>query len=132
MLAGMFSDVLIVLYVADLERSVRLYRDALGMSETYRFPRDGTAEHIELKLGPSVIGLSSDAGLARHGLPPHERGGHPFELAIGCADADAAFARLVAAGCRPVRPPFDTEAGNRTAYLEDFDGHRMSVYSRLG
>lgn len=128
----MFTDCLIVLYVEDVERALGLYRDALGMRETYRFPREGAPEHVELKLGSSVIGLSSDAGLARHGLPPHDRGGHGFELALGCDDADAAFARLTAAGCTPVRPPFDTEAGNRTAYVEDADGNRISVYSKLG
>ena len=37
----MFTDVLTVLYVADIERSLRLYRDAFGMAETYRFPRTG-------------------------------------------------------------------------------------------
>jgi predicted enzyme related to lactoylglutathione lyase len=89
------------------------------------------AEHVEVKLGTSVIGISSDAGLARHGLPPHDRGGHAFELAIGCDDADAAFGRLTAAGCAAVRAPFDTDAGNRVAYVEDFDGNRISVYARL-
>jgi hypothetical protein len=29
-----------------------------------------------------------------------------------------------------VREPFDTEAGNRTAYVEDFDGNRISIYAR--
>jgi lactoylglutathione lyase len=126
----MFTDCLIVLYVDDIDRSLKLYRDALGMTETYRFPKEGTPEHVELRLGNSIIGLSSDAGLARHRLPPHDRGGHAFELAIGCDDASAAFARLVDAGCVAVRTPFETEAGNRTAYVEDFDGNRISVYSK--
>lgn len=127
----MFKDVLIVLYVADIGRALTLYRDVLGMAETYRFPRQGMPEHVELTLGQSVVGLSTDAGLARHGLPPHARGGQPFELAIGCDDTDAAFASLTAAGCHAVRPPFDTDAGIRTAYLEDGDGNRLSVYCRI-
>ncbi len=128
----MFTDVLTVLYVADLERSLGLYRDAFGMTETYRFPRSGPPEHIEVRLGSTVLGLSAPAGLVSHGLPPLVRGeGQPFELAFGCDDTDACYAKLVAAGCRAVRPPFDTAAGNRTAYVEDFDGNRISIYAKI-
>jgi lactoylglutathione lyase len=128
----MFSDVLVVLYCSDLERSVALYRDGFGMIESYRFPKTGAAEHVELKLGGTTLGLSSPAGLVTHGMPPVARGtGQPFELAFGCEDADAALDRLRAAGCRIVREPFDTPAGNRTAYVEDFDGNRISIYARI-
>lgn len=129
----MFTDVLTVLYVADLERSLQLYRDAFGMAETYRFPRTGVPEHVEVRVGTTTLGLSSAAGLATHGLPPLEHGeGQPFELAFGCDDVDAALPGLLAAGCRLVREPFDTAAGNRTAYVEDPDGNRISIYARLG
>ena len=128
----MFTDVLTVLYVADLERSLALYRDAFGMTETYRFPRNGAPEHIEVRLGATTLGLSSAQGLKTHGLPPLKHGdGQPFELAFGCDDADVCYAQLLAAGCGAVRAPFDTAAGNRTAYVEDFDGNRVSIYSRL-
>lgn len=127
----MFTDVLIVLYVEDISRALTLYRDVFGMTETYRFPRAGTPEHVELKLGASVIGLSSPAGLATHGLLPLTRGGQPFELAFGCDDVDRSLAALLAAGCRVVRQPFDSEAGNRTAYVEDLDGNRISIYAKL-
>lgn len=127
----MFTDVLVVLYCTDLERSVALYRDAFGMTESYRFPKSGPAEHVELRLGTTTLGLSAPAGLVTHGLPPVDRGtGQPVELAFGCDDADASLERLRAAGCRVVREPFDTPAGNRTAYVEDFDGNRISIYSR--
>ena len=42
-----FDFMLPILYVADIERSVALYRDAFGMKETYRFPRQGVPEHVE-------------------------------------------------------------------------------------
>lgn len=128
----MFTDVLTVLYVADIERSLRLYRDAFGMTETYRFPRTGRPEHVEIRIGNTTLGLSNSAGLASHGMPPLRHGeGQPFELAFGCDDVDAALPRLLAAGCQPVREPFDTAAGNRTAYVEDPDGNRISIYCRL-
>lgn len=127
----MFTDVLTVLYVADLERSLRLYRGAFGMTETYRFPRTGVPEHVELRLGNTTLGLNTEAGLASHGMPPLRHGeGQPFELAFGCDDVDAALPRLLAAGFTLLREPFDTAAGNRTAYVEDSDGNRISIYSR--
>ncbi len=126
----MFKDILVNLYVADIERAVRLYRDGFGMVETYRFPKAGPAEHVELKLGPTTLGLSSAAGLERHGMPPSTRG-QPFELAIGCDDVDTDLEALRTAGAKVVKEPYDTAAGNRTAYLEDADGNRISIYSRI-
>ena len=126
----MFKDILVNLYVADIDRAVTLYRDGFGMTETYRFPREGAAEHMELKLGATMLGLSSAAGLERHGMPPATRG-QPFELAVGCDDVDTDLPRLRSAGFRVVREPYDTAAGNRTAYLEDTDGNRVAIYSRL-
>jgi catechol 2,3-dioxygenase-like lactoylglutathione lyase family enzyme len=125
----MFTDLLPILYVDDIERSVGLYRDIFGMTETYRFPRDGAAEHVELKLGKAVLGISSAAGLISQGMPPATRG-TPFELAFGTDDTDTSFRLLTAAGCRPLREPFDTTAGNRSAYVEDYDGNRLSIYAR--
>ena len=127
----MFTDVLTVLYVADIERSLRLYRDAFGMAETYRFARTGMPEHVEVRVGTTTLGLSTAAGLASHGMPPLKRGdGQPFELAFGCDDVDAALPKLLAAGCTLLREPFDTAAGNRSAYVEDADGNRISIYAR--
>lgn len=126
----MFTDVLVVLYVGDLERSVTLYRDVFGMTETYRFPRTGEPEHVELKLGQAILGLSSPAGLVSQGLPPATRG-TPFELAIGTDDTDASLETLRAAGCRVIREPYDTKAGNRVAYIEDYDGNRISIFAKI-
>jgi hypothetical protein len=40
----MFDHLLVILYVADMEHSLALYRDVLGGEETYRFPREGAPE----------------------------------------------------------------------------------------
>ena len=125
-----FDFVLPILYVADIERSVALYRDAFGMKETYRFPRQGVPEHVELRLGEVTLGVSTDIGLASHHMPPSTRG-TPFELAFGCENADLALQVLVAAGCTTLLEPFDSPAGRRVAYVEDFDGNRVSISSPI-
>ncbi len=126
----MYQFILPVLYVADIERSVALYRDAFGMRETYRFPKSGVPEHVELRLDDVTLGISTDKGLASHNMPASTRG-HPFELAFGCDDADEALLDLLAVGCRQLAAPFDSPAGRRVAYVEDFDGNWISVSSAL-
>jgi predicted enzyme related to lactoylglutathione lyase len=37
------------------------------------------------------------------------------------------FSDVLAAGCTMVREPFDTAADNRSAYVEDADGNRISI-----
>jgi lactoylglutathione lyase len=39
------------LYTADAERAVAFYRDLLGGTQTFRYPGDGPAAHVELRLG---------------------------------------------------------------------------------
>ncbi len=57
-------------YVQGVERMAAFYREAFGFQETYRTPPAGTPEHIELRLGSYLIGLSSlEAGRRIHHLP---------------------------------------------------------------
>ena len=42
------------------------------------------------------------------------------------SDVDALYARLVAAGCRPLTAPRDAEWGERFFHLTDPDGHELS------
>jgi PhnB protein len=48
-----------------------------------------------------------------------------MHLQVG--DADAAYERVVAAGCRVVMPLADQFWGDRYAILEDPFGHRSSI-----
>ena len=124
----MFDHLLVILYVADMEHSLALYRDVLGGEETYRFPREGAPEHVELRIGAAILALTSEAGRQSHHLPPASPG-HPFELAVRATDADAAMAALLASGCTPLIEPFDSSAGNRVGYVLDPDGNRIQIYS---
>ena len=124
----MFDHLLVILYVADMERSLGLYRDVLGGKETYRFPREGTPEHVELRIGAAILALTSEAGRQSHRLPPATPG-NPFELAVRAKDTDAALVALLGAGCTPLVEAFDSSAGNRVGYVLDPDGNRIQIYS---
>ena len=111
----MFRDCLTNLYCADLDASLRFYRDLLGFTETFRYPREGAPLHVELQLGGTVVAVSTLDATAGYGLPATR--GEPFELAIGAADTDAAVKTMRAAGVpvlagRWTRP---TGTGSRTS-----------------
>jgi uncharacterized glyoxalase superfamily protein PhnB len=44
----MFASVFVNLYTSDIESGLRFYRDLLGFEETFRTPKQGPPEHVEL------------------------------------------------------------------------------------
>jgi lactoylglutathione lyase len=121
---------LLTIFARDIARSAEFYGKTLGLGETYRFPRDGAPLHVEFDAGGHTVAVSSDAGLASHGMPPSSPG-HSFELGLKVDDVDAAVAELRGAGVTVLREPFDSEAGNRVAYIADPDGNWVSMYHNL-
>lgn len=122
---------LLTIFARDIARSADFYGKTLGLRETYRFPRSGIPMHVEFDAGDNTVAVSSDAGLASHGMPPSSPG-HPFELGLKVDDVDATVASLRVAGVTVLREPFDSEAGNRVAYIADPDGNWVSIYHNLG
>ncbi|MGA7343679.1 MAG: VOC family protein [Terracidiphilus sp.] len=91
---------------------------------------DGTIGHAELTLGGGMIMLGSarDDEFGRNFKLPQELGGAETRGAyIVVADADAVFARAVAAGATVVRPLKDMEYGSREFTVKDPEGHSWSV-----
>jgi len=61
----MFRDCLANLYCADLPAALRFYRDLLGFTETFRYPREGPPQHVELRLGGTTIAVSTTDAVIR-------------------------------------------------------------------
>lgn len=125
-----FSDPLFNLYVKDVERSLRLYRDALGFSETFRTPRDGDPEHVEVTLGDLCLGISTVEALRRvHGL---DGGGGPprSEVVLWVDDADAAHAWLTSRGYASMSRPHDFARVLRSGWVADPDGNPVQLVAR--
>ena len=125
-----FSKALVTIFAQDIARSAAFYGEVLGFAETYRFPRTGTPMHVEFSAGGTTVAVSSDAGLASHGMPASSPG-HPFEIGFKTDDVDAAISELRGKGVTILREPFDSEAGNRVAYIADPDGNWISLYHNL-
>lgn len=122
---------LTTIYSRNIPAAVHFYGELLGFRATYRFPYDGEPLHVEFDAAGTTIAVSSDAGLASHGMPPSSAG-HSFELGLKTDNVDATVAALKATGVTVLREPFDSDAGNRVAYVADPDGNWISLYHNLG
>ena len=128
----MFTGALVNLYTADIEAGVRFYGGLLGFEETFRTPREGTPEHVELRLGGFTLGLGSvEAARRVHGVEATP-GSPVLAVVVWADDADAAFERLTAAGAPAVREPHDTGNGNRAALVRDPDGNLVEIVAKVG
>src|SRR6266851_6364473 len=123
----MFRDPQINFYAADVEASLRFYRDLFGFTETFRTPRQGEPIHVEMRLGGLTLGVASiESARGIHGLdlgdgPP--RG----EVVVWTDNVDQAFASVTAQGARPLSEPHNFLADLRAAWIADPDGNPVQM-----
>lgn len=127
----MFREPFPILYVSDLERSLRFYCDVLGFTETYRWPQEGPGQFVYLKLGSTGIGLSPYTVAEQIQGRPVARGGQApdFEVCLTTDDIEAASQRLLASGAKRLRPINRMDWGERMVLFADPDGHVIHVAS---
>jgi PhnB protein len=113
--------------VRDAGTAATFYREAFGATEVSRIPTpDGRLMSVELRIGSSSLHLADEfpeMGV----LAPPSIGGTAVVLQLDVEDADAAFARAVAAGAEVRSPVADTFWGARHAQLTDPFGHRWNL-----
>ncbi|MFC7227366.1 VOC family protein [Salinirubellus salinus] len=115
------------LNVADADRSVEWYTEQLGFEFSWEFETaDGETRNryvadengVELQLSET------------RGVTPEDHGETWDHLAVGVEDVDAAFAEIEHHGV--VKEPGDQpEAGARTAFVKDPDGHVVELIQPL-
>jgi uncharacterized protein len=114
---------LITLGVADLDRSVRFYRDGLG------WRLSGSSQEGEIaffQLNGLALALFGRAELAEDARLPAATGWGGITLAQNLRsrdEVDAAFEQALAAGATDLKRPVDTEWGGYSGYVADPDGH---------
>lgn len=124
---------LITLGVDDLERSLRFYRDGLGLNSAGIVGTEfeyGAVAFFDLQAGLKLAlwprkSLARDAGLAPSGPNPTE-----FTLGHNVAskaEVDALMDQAGRAGARIVKPARDTFWGGYAGYFQDPDGHLWEV-----
>ena len=91
---------------------------------------DGTIAHAQLTLGGGMIMLGS-ARDNEHGqqfrLPGELGGMETRSVYIVVPDAEAAYARAVAAGAKVIRPLYDTPYGSREFSVRDAEGYTWTA-----
>jgi lactoylglutathione lyase len=129
-LVAMFASALVNLYTNDIEAGIRFYRDLLGFAETFRTPREGVPEHVELRLDGFTVGLGTvEAAKRVHGVDATP-GSPAMVLVVWADDVDVAYRDLVAAGVPAIQPPHDTGNNNRNALLRDPDGNLVEIVAK--
>ncbi|RHW43425.1 glyoxalase/bleomycin resistance/dioxygenase family protein [Neobacillus notoginsengisoli] len=124
----MYLSAFPALYTSDINRSLTFYKDLLEFEETFRFPVKGEPEHVELRLGDSMIALTTyDA--AKEGSVSAPTPGHPFELSIWAENAVQAINRLREAEVTVVLEPRVHKARLTRAYVSDPDGNWIAIVS---
>jgi catechol 2,3-dioxygenase-like lactoylglutathione lyase family enzyme len=134
------------LTVSDLERSLRFWRDGLGMEVVMR--QDKRGGYLEAIVGEA----GADVRMAHLAFPA---GGHRIELfeyveprripsprrpadvgfahvCVVCDDIDSLLERMAAHGGSPFTAPVEVDtganAGGRCLYMRDPDGHVLELF----
>jgi lactoylglutathione lyase len=118
--------------VLDLERSVRFYRDALGLEVASQldFP-DFALAYLRNPENDFELELTLNKGRTE----PYTHGTGYGHVAVTVDDLDAEHARLTAAGVGP-NPIKEFKEGERLLarffFLQDPDGYKIEVLQRHG
>jgi uncharacterized glyoxalase superfamily protein PhnB len=125
------STVIPAMRYADAPAAIDWLCQVLGFERHQVYPgENGTIAHAELTLGGGMImlGTGKDDEFGSGFTSPANLGGKESRsVYIVVPDADAAYARAVAAGAVIVRPIQDTPYGSREFSLRDPEGHSWSV-----
>jgi uncharacterized glyoxalase superfamily protein PhnB len=107
--------------------AIEFYKKAFGAVEEGRLPTpDGRLMHALLRVAGSAVMLVDE--MPEWGaLGPTTLKGTPVTIHLYVPDADAFFARAVAAGAKATMPLQDMFWGDRYGKLEDPFGHHWSV-----
>ena len=120
----------IVLRVADLDRMIAFYCDALGCHVERREDKIGL---VQLRAGSSLIDLVPvDGELGRPGGAAPGAGGRNLDhfcLRVGPFDADAIHAHLARHGVEagPVKTRYGAEGTGPSIYIEDPEGNVVEL-----
>jgi lactoylglutathione lyase len=112
----------VVLFVQDLDRSMRFYRDTLDLDVvvsddvSFAFRMEGQDFAI-VKLSEGMNMLNEEVLALKQGA------GHRVMLCADVEDVDATYESLTAKGVIFIKPPIDQPWGWRAAYFADPEGN---------
>jgi lactoylglutathione lyase len=130
-LPSVFLTGFVNIYTADIDAALRFYRDLLGFEETFRTPKEGLPEHVELTLDGFALGLGTVEAAKRVHAVDAAPGSPAMVIVVWTNGLEAAFERLTSAGVPVLQPPHDTGNNNRNALLRDPDGNLVEIVAKI-
>lgn len=109
----------------DAERAATFFADAFGWEIT-RFGEE-MGNYVTLGTCASDSGRPTQPGAINGGLYPRRDGAPTPGVTIGCADVDAAAAKVTAAGGTVFGEPMDIPGIGRYLAFADTEGNPMSL-----
>ena len=113
---------LVNVYTRDIRAALEFYQGVLGLPESFRTPKDGTPEHVEMTAGGFVLAVSTVEAAERVHQVTVEAGRPAMSLVFWVDDVDATFEAVSAAGASVLTAPHDAGNNNRNAVVRDPDG----------
>lgn len=111
-------------------RAIAFYAEAFGARERMRLDAPGgKIGHAEIEIGGSVVMLADPWVEGQFVAPRGEQASVSIHLYV--EDADATFARAVAAGAVPLQPMETKFYGDRSGTLRDPFGHHWHVATHI-
>jgi lactoylglutathione lyase len=109
--------------VSDMDRSVKFYRDVLGLKLRFESP-----DWTEFDMGSATLALHGGAQPATPGAAPSGQRAGTASIGFSVENVDAVYEDLKAKGARFVMPPKTQEGeGIRLAVMIDPDGLGISI-----
>ncbi|QAU36156.1 VOC family protein [Janthinobacterium sp. 17J80-10] len=124
---------LLTLGVDDLERSLRFYRDGLGLVTQGKIGtefEDGAVAFFDLQAQLKLALYPRKSLLKEAGLPLTARGAPGLSIAHNVSsksEVDAVMLQAANAGAAIIKPAQDTFWGGYAGYFQDPDGHLWEV-----
>ena len=109
----------VILFVSDLDRSLRFYRDVIGLTL-----RSDDRDQVELEAGQIGLTLHQSHSDAPHHHSPTVSGS--IRLGLHVEDIAPIITRLTVVGALCLSPP-EERNGVVMALYEDPDGHHLSL-----
>ena len=126
-----FDTVTAYITVRDAVKAAEFYGKAFGAELMLKLTLpDGRYAHAEIRIGDTRI-MMAEENPEWGNTSPQTLNGSPVSFMIYVPDADAAFARALAAGCTQLRPVEDQFYGDRTGTLKDPFGFQWSIGTHI-
>jgi PhnB protein len=126
-----YSSVNPYLIVKGAAKALEFYAKAFGAVERMRLPMPGDRiGHCEFTIGGSVV-MMADESPDMGAMAPQPGARPPAFLMIYVEDADAVFAKAMAAGAKEFRPMATQFYGDRSGTVIDPFGHYWTISTHV-